>query len=1459
MGETRKQVQRTTISRKHAGNVSATASRPKRTRRAVAIKLSDLALDLPETTSHNAQLPETDSELNRDARRRQRRQAIRAVLTRRGKYNFSSIACLVLIVVSLVSLVFAFFSDLLNQSLSARSGYLCAEATLKIDGQIGDKMPSVKCPYVAVEYLQFDGKSWIDTGVDQTGNIAVNINFKYDITTPSSYAVFGSRSATDSGANGLYIANSSGGLALVGVYNNVVTQLLPNVDTQQHAVSFSNATGWVYDGVAKGAAPAATVGASANNLFIGTLNQVGKAYLPGFTGKVYSVKIDKDGTDNDRNFAPAYDPQTDQCGLYDHVSGNFLTNAGTGNLTCPKPAAETASSLDYTPLDYVQFTGSQFFDTGIDQTGNLGVSVDFALGDTDNGSPIMFGSGVGGEGSPQSFGLDATGGYLWPFWGYSNYHSATGGNDDIEFNDNGGRHQISYDYTGNLYVDGSPTLYGTLTGLTLPTQGRPIYLGAYNNDNNGATNFYNGKIYSFSLTRDGQTVLNLTPVKENATGKCGFLDSVSGQFMPGDDGLGCGNVAANSASANSPCGGLFCRGENQGATGVTVQANTIHEFSYTLKNTGTVDWQNYTGDRISAWLDNVTIESGIPDTYTPAEYVQFTSTQFIDTGVNYNGNLNITADYQFDNTAANFIFGGRPSVQNGGIYATSAANGALSGLYNARTVVLQNTVNTGRYIVNFNTAVGWTWNGGFIANSKPPTSGTGIFIPDNNSPTYNIYLGALNNGGTAATATVMNGKIYSLQIDKDGTANDRDFVPAVRSSDGVCGLWDKVTQTFFTAKSTASGNASVNLTCGASTSGGEVLPDQDNPLRILLFPGGTSDDDIQADIASLQSGGSAAHAIANLDGSCLDSDIFYGTDDGIPACSTGVLSGTLNDPYIVNQTKVYKYKFVVYAPPSAMASGITAQINFGLSSGAQGTVATNWTMQLHPYVNAKTPIGNPPTVTSVKSAQPFIDQIVSNDVTVNPASNPSNSIRLADFSANLVTANDSKDGTCVFGAASGCTIALTDDGGFDPDKVGTYDLTYKITDSDGNSVSQTASVTVWNFVKISNGEYTGIALGSNGSVWTWGDNDVGQRGLGNTTGAASLRAPTQISQSAFGNLPVIDIAGSYDAACAINSAGKLYCWGRGGYGALGNGGTSNSSSPVAATMPSNGVTFTQINGSQGDQSNSEFVALGSDGNAYTWGLGNYHRLGTASNSVSYLTVPTQISTTGDMVQVSQGAAGGAAVSKTGGVYVWGSNNYGQLALAPPQYGDTFLQVNAPPHLLDMNAMFGGKQAKQVSEGGDGDEAFVLAVMTDGTVYGWGLNTYGRLGLGSSNTSSPLTAPTLSPTLSGITQVSASTDYSLFVAGNDLWSVGYQNYGEGFQGATTTASAQSPKLVTMANIAGNVAMVANGPQNSWILSKDGKTVWGIGNCTSANQNFGSTTTCANTQTPAVPWSFAPAPL
>ena len=188
---------------------------------------------------------------------------------------------------------------------------------------------------------------------------------------------------------------------------------------------------------------------------------------------------------------------------------------------------------------------------------------------------------------------------------------------------------------------------------------------------------------------------------------------------------------------------------------------------------------------------------------------------------------------------------------------------------------------------------------------------------------------------------------------------------------------------------------------------------------------------------------------------------------------------------------------------------------------------------------------------------------------------------------------------------------------------------------------------------VSAGELDGMAIGSDGKLYAWGDNSFGELGDGTTTQHDS----PEVITLATGIKPTAVSAGELDGM-AIGSDGKLYAWGSNGttingtpetFGELGDGTTSNHDSPEVITLAT-GVTPTAVSAGP-----AHTLAIGSDGKLYAWGFNGDGSLGdgtiTEHDSPEAITLATGVKPTA----VSAAGFDGMAIGSDGNLYAWGSN------------------------------------------------------------------------------------------------------------------------------------------------------------------------------------------------------------
>ncbi|WP_422614015.1 RCC1 domain-containing protein, partial [Bifidobacterium indicum] len=272
---------------------------------------------------------------------------------------------------------------------------------------------------------------------------------------------------------------------------------------------------------------------------------------------------------------------------------------------------------------------------------------------------------------------------------------------------------------------------------------------------------------------------------------------------------------------------------------------------------------------------------------------------------------------------------------------------------------------------------------------------------------------------------------------------------------------------------------------------------------------------------------------------------------------------------------------------------------------------------------------------------------------------------------------------------------------------------------DGRPGRVTPPTGITSFTQASAGDMHSMAIGSDGNLYTWGDNYDGQLGR-DTTGTPANR-PGRVTPPT--GVTFTQASARYGYSMAFGSDGNLYTWGDNSGGQLGRDTTGTPYDRPGRVTPPTGVTLTQIS-ANGTYS----MALGSDGNLYTWGDNSSGQLGRDTGSSGYdgrpgrVTPPTGVTS---FTQANAGSRYSMALGSDRNLYTWGANDLGQLGR---ETNTTINGVNADikPGRVTAPA---GITFTQSSEGGN---MISMAFGSDGNLYTWGNNNYGQLGRDTAN-------------------------------------------------------------------------------------------------------------------------------
>lgn len=286
---------------------------------------------------------------------------------------------------------------------------------------------------------------------------------------------------------------------------------------------------------------------------------------------------------------------------------------------------------------------------------------------------------------------------------------------------------------------------------------------------------------------------------------------------------------------------------------------------------------------------------------------------------------------------------------------------------------------------------------------------------------------------------------------------------------------------------------------------------------------------------------------------------------------------------------------------------------------------------------------------------------------------------------------------------------------------------------------------------------------------------------------------------------------------------RVFAWGGNAHGQLGLGGTDPAEQPTALALPEPFADHTVMSLAAGAFHN---LALCSDGTILAWGRNQHGQLGDGTTITRDR--PVEVLRTGPLatrrvVAVAAGLNFSMALCEDGAVATWGWNAYGQL-------GNDTLTSRSTPGALFWKAPAEVRYARAISAGG----YHALALCTDGTVMGWGLNTYRQLGI--TTAGNEVTRPafmTVSATMTGrqLQSIQAGnlhssglfTDGTLMACGlNDVLQAG----GSNSSSPVTTASAVTIQSYLNGRVP--VALDAGDNHNLVLYADSTLATWGNNN-------------------------------
>nr|XP_031307020.1 E3 ubiquitin-protein ligase HERC2 isoform X7 [Camelus dromedarius] len=229
-----------------------------------------------------------------------------------------------------------------------------------------------------------------------------------------------------------------------------------------------------------------------------------------------------------------------------------------------------------------------------------------------------------------------------------------------------------------------------------------------------------------------------------------------------------------------------------------------------------------------------------------------------------------------------------------------------------------------------------------------------------------------------------------------------------------------------------------------------------------------------------------------------------------------------------------------------------------------------------------------------------------------------------------------------------------------------------------------------------------LALAATGEVYSWGCGDGGRLGHGDTVPLEEPKVISAFSGKQAGK-HVVHIACGSTYSAAITAEGELYTWGRGNYGRLGHGSSEDEAIPMLVAGLK-GLKVIDVACGSGD---AQTLAVTENGQVWSWGDGDYGKLGRGGSDGCKTPKLIEKLQDLDVVKVRCGSQFSIALTKDGQVYSWGKGDNQRLGHGTEEHVRY-------PKLLE------GLQGKKVIDVAAGS-THCLALTEDSEVHSWGSN------------------------------------------------------------------------------------------------------------------------------------------
>ncbi|MGB4924643.1 MAG: hypothetical protein WBO98_10745 [Candidatus Nitrotoga sp.] len=335
------------------------------------------------------------------------------------------------------------------------------------------------------------------------------------------------------------------------------------------------------------------------------------------------------------------------------------------------------------------------------------------------------------------------------------------------------------------------------------------------------------------------------------------------------------------------------------------------------------------------------------------------------------------------------------------------------------------------------------------------------------------------------------------------------------------------------------------------------------------------------------------------------------------------------------------------------------------------------------------------------------------------------------------------------------------------------------------------------------GDSHSIVLKDDGTVWTWGSDTWGQLGsnaIPTRNHLTSSSVPVPVTDLGF---TTSIVASAHYYSLALKGDGTVWAWGDAGHFSSGWATTGLGEAPVQM------VGISEVTAIAAGYYST--VVLKSDGTVWSWVLTDFN----PTEEDIQFAPPTQAAGLAGIRAVAAGAQYGVALRSDGTVWSWGVNPFGILGSGTTTSGS------------DIPVRAAGLEGIIAIAAGD---LHTVALKNDGTVWAWGHNSSGQLGIGTTTDS---TIPVQVPGIAGVIRIAAAGGNTVALKNDGtVWVWGYN--ADGQLGNGTHVNSLVPIQVAGLN---DVEAIAVGSRNIAALKRDG-SVWEWGDNSSGQNGNGT---------------------